>query len=303
MPASTTSYRWVLAVSTAVLFPALILHTTCVAVMGPGTWGSGVVEALPDFREPTAIVEQYRKEFLSATTEADPSARRTPPPPDGSGILGEIRWAHHSADRAVYLTEDVRGATRTSRIYVAGNGRYREIPVPPEHVVARPQWVGDRIVYERWNPWALPPVAKLQRYVSGFADPSLRPEASLYGSDSEVREWYYLMPGHSLKVAPGGRRAALLRSGALLAGYYSIHVWDTRSEDTSVVVSLREHAGNAAKSFSLSWSADSNALRIAGSTDGFDRRSPRAQDGRGGVDLDLLYLVPEGTVYDLGLSR
>lgn len=301
MPASVLNYRWIFAVATAVVFPALILHTTCVAVMGPGTWGSGVEEVEPRLEGPTPLAEQYRQEFIGTQGEASPEAGLMAPSED-QGLAGVVGWTHSSGDRVVYLTEDTRGATRTSRVYATMNGQLWELPVPPAHAVNRPQWAGDMIVYERWNPWAVPPVAKLQRYISSWADASLRPEASLYACKPESTECRYLMPGHSLEVAPDGRRAALLRSGALLAGYYSIHIWDLQSDSTSVVVSLREHNGNAAKSFSLTWSADSLALRIHGRTDGFDRRSSRSSGSGGGIALDLIYLVPDGTLHDLSAA-
>ncbi len=106
------------------------------------------------------------------------------------------------------------------------------------------------------------------------------------------------MPGHSLVVAPNGRRAALLRSGALLAGYFSIHTWHVGSSTAPVVISLREHDGNATQSFLMQWSSDSLALRIVGKTGGFDRRASQTS-GSAGIPVDLLYLVSEGVLYDL----
>ena len=189
-------------------------------------------------------------------------------------------------------------------ILVAGQRQdtdHETIPLPPSHIVARPQWAGGQIIYERWNPWAIPPVQKLGWYVLSWVEASLRPEAALYGSDSELKQWRYLMPGHSLAVSPEGLQAAFLRSGALLAGYYSIHVWHMDMIETQVVVRLRENAGKATRSFSLRWSRDSAALRIFGRTAGFERRSSRQGGGEDGFPLNLVYLVSDGKVYDFNL--
>lgn len=297
MPANARNYRWVLAISAAVVFPALILHTTCIAVLGPGTWGSGMEETLPEFSKPAPGVEQYRQEFAgSETGQVFPD--EPPTLPEYAGILGEIRWTSRTQNRTILLTEEILGDSRRQHLYVIVDETFSEIPIPRTHIVVRPQWAGDRIIYERWNPWAIPPVQKLRRYVAGWLDTSLRPEAALYGSVPESGQWQFLMPGHSLAVAPDGRRAALLRSGALLAGYYSIHVWETDTLEARAVVSLREHAGEATNSFSLRWSNDSAALRIFGRTGGFARRSSRGS-GTDGISLDLIYFVPDGTIYDL----
>lgn len=301
MPNSAQKYRWILAVMTAVLFPALILHTTCVAVMGPGTWGSGIEEALPDFKRPTPRIERYQQEFARTaanTNEGDHSSTPEAEP----GIVGTVRWIDHSEHRRVYLTEEPGAGAARQRLYILEGGKLREAPIPSGHIVARPKWAGDRIIYERWNPWAIPAIHKLRRYVASWTDPSLRPEVSLYGSESDFTEWRHLMPGHSLAVAPDGRHAALLRSGALLAGYYSVHVWRVDTEETPVIVSLREHGDRATKSFALSWSADSSALRIYGRTGGFKRRGPRDGGGPDGIAVDLLFLLADQSVYDLSLE-
>ena len=300
MPANPKNYRWIFAISAAVVFPALILHTTCIAVMGPGTWGSGMEEALPEFSRPTAAVEKYQEEFAGIEAGTLIGAKPAIMPKD-AGILGEIRWSSRSGNRRVLLTEEIRGSSRRQHLYASEDGRYSEIPIPPTHLVVRPKWAGDRIIYERWNPWAVPPVQKLRRYVASWIDASLRPEASLYGSDAAFERWQYLMPGHSLALAPNGRRAALLRSGALLAGYYSIHVWQVDTPETRVVISLREHSNEATRSFALQWSTDSAALRIFGRTGGFERRSSR-QGGKDGIPLDLVYLVTDETIYDLNFA-
>ncbi len=290
--------KWVLAVLTAVLFPMLAMHGTCIAVMGPGTWGSGLEEVLPEFQEPTRRIADYGREFEALPTAS--SLASTPvEPPQEAELRGSVTWSHQAHGRAVFLTEETAPQSRRQHLYVGDAGGVRKVDLIPGHIVVRPQWAGDRIVYERWNPWAIPPMQKVRRYVSSWADPALRPEATLYGSAQHSRAWTYLMPGHSLTVAPDGRRAALLRSGALLAGYYSIHIWRFENPDAPGILSLREHGEEGARSFSLRWSADSVALQIQGRTSGFERRESHSGGGPDGLAVHLLYLADEQTVYDL----
>ena len=300
MRESNTSRKWPLAILAAVAFPVVALHSTCVAVLGPGTWGSGLVETPPEFKAPTPSVEAYRQEFKAQPQSPGPSgdAAASEAPP---GIVGRVTWKHAMHGRVLYLAE---GSDRPrQRLYVSdASEAIREVSLPSGHLVAQPQWTAEGIVYVRWNPWAVPPASKLRRYVASWLDPSLRPEASLYGNAADSGGWHFLMPGHSLAVSPDGRQAALLRSGALLAGYYSIHVGHTGSSEAAAILSLREHDGNASKSFRMRWSADSSALHIQGRTGGFDRRSSHRGADADGVPINLVYLVSDMAVYDLNLG-
>ena len=300
MGESKSNRKWPLAILAAVVFPALVLHGTCVSVLGPGTWGSGLVETAPDFKAPTPAVETYRQEFQAdpriAETGAEATVSQTP-----AGLTGSVVWTHAWEDRVLYLTEGA--GTSSRRLYVSDtNSAPREVALPSGHLVAHPQWTADGIVYVRWNPWAVSPASKLRRYVASWFDPSLRPEASLYGDSSDTGDWRFLMPGHSLTVSPDGRRGALLRSGALLAGYYSVHVWQIGTSDAPAIVSLREHRSDATRSFQLRWSADSSALHLQGRTGGFDRRSSHGGTDSDGISINLLYIVNDATVYDLNLG-
>ena len=300
MGESKSNRKWPLAILAAVVFPALVLHGTCVSVLGPGTWGSGLVETLPDFKAPTPAVEAYRQEFRAdpRITESGAEATTSHTP---AGLTGRIIWTHALDDRVLYLTEGAEPSRR--RLYVSDtNSTPREVALPSGHLVAHPQWTVDGIVYVRWRPWAVPPTSKLRRYVASWFDPTLRPESSLYGNASGAGDWRFLMPGHSLTVSPDGRRAALLRSGALLAGYYSVHVWQIGSSDATAILSLREHGSDATGSFQLRWSADSSALHLQGRTGGFDRRSSHGGADSDGISIDLLYMINDATVYDLNLG-
>lgn len=298
MPARNQDRKWILAVLAAVLVPALTLHGTCIAVMGPGTWGSGLAEVAPEFQPPTREAARYAEAF-----EPVPNSGVAPQAdfvlPGDAALQGSAVWVARAGGRTVILTEDGAAKPGSQRLYLANRGELREVALPRGHVVSRPQWAGDRIVYERWNPWAIPPVKKLGRYLASWTDRTLRPEAALYGSTDEAGTWDFLMPGHSLSIAPDGRRAALLRSGALLAGYYSIHLWRVGAEEAPAIVSLREHGEQGPRSFSLRWSPDSAALRIAGRTAGFGRRQSQTGGGADGLEVDLLYLAADQALYDL----
>ncbi len=301
MPGGEPRRKWVFAILTAVLFPALALHGTCIAVMGPGTWGSGLHEVLPEFHPASPRAAAYGREFRAGP---DP-ARRSPvaaPPPDMARLRGDLTWSQRVGERAVFLTDELDAGGRRQHLYASISGDMREVPVESGHALVRPQWAGERIIYERWNPWAIPPAHKLRRYVASWADPALRPEAALFGSDAGLESWSFLMPGHTLTLAPNGRIAALLRSGALLAGYYSIHVWPLDRLATRPILSLREHGSEATRSFALQWSADSGALRIHGRTAGFERRRSQLGAGPDGLAIDLVYVVAEESVYDLNLG-
>ena len=129
MRSKMNDHRWVLAVSAAVLFPALVLHTTCIAVMGPGTWGSGVEEALPEFKQPDAVVERYRSEFSSA--EAAPGGSVEPADVSHDlGLPGRITWIQESGERTIYLTEEASGASMRQRMFVLDGSRTREARIP-----------------------------------------------------------------------------------------------------------------------------------------------------------------------------
>ena len=302
MSSTASNRRWIFAVLTAVLFPAVALHSTCVAVMGPGTWGSGMQEVPPDFKKPTLTAEKYARAIGSNGQGLAASEKPAPELTAEVQMLGQLKWMHRAGSRIAYLTEDISSHDARQRLYIAESDRIRQLAFPSDHIVVRPQWAGENLIYERWNPWALPASGKVRRYVASWMDPSLRPEAALYESTTEQGGWRFLTPGHSLTVSPDGRYAAFLRSGALLAGYYSIHVWRLGTSQDPAILSLREHDGQGSRSFSLRWSQDSKALRIHGKTGGYSRRGSRGGGGPDGIRVDLLYLTSNRTVYDLNFG-
>ena len=291
--------RWVYAILTAVLFPTVVFHGTCIAVLGPGTWGSGMEEVLPEFLEPTAELRQ-----LGAVSDvadlATPSSFDEDTSIQQADLPGRVLWASGGGSRWVYLTEDNGAAHNRQRLFADSGNGVLEIELPSGFIVSRPQWVGSRIVAECWNPWAIPAVGKLTRYLASWADPTLRPEVAIYESEDTSGDWRFLMPGHTLTVAPDGKHACLLRSGALLAGYYSIHVWEVETGDAPAILSLREHAERGSQSFHFRWAEDSSAFQVRGRTDGFDRRSSQRGAGPDGIAINLLYVVEDQKLYDLG---
>ena len=64
MPAAKNR-RWIWAVLFVVLFPLFATHFSCIAVLGPGTWGSGLEEKLPSIvpGNSNPRVAGYAKEF------------------------------------------------------------------------------------------------------------------------------------------------------------------------------------------------------------------------------------------------
>ena len=289
--------RWVAAVLTALLFPAIILHGTCVAVLGPGTWGSGIEEVAPVFHEPNARVRELAVEFDSSR---DAKSSKDPPVPPMVEAAGRVLSSTVGATRSIYLVEEP--VSKRQRLFAVTGSDVVEIPIPDDFVIVRPRQVGSRIVAERWRPWAIPARQKLARYVASWADPSLRPEVALYATSGESDEWQYVMPGHSLAVSPNASHAALLRSGALLAGYYSLVIWDVEKNRTETALSLREYAEQGTRSFSLRWSKDSSALQVAGRTGGFERRGSQRGAEAEGIAIKLLYVVDERAIYDLSPS-
>ena len=65
---SAGSKRWIFAVLLALLFPALAIHASCVAVLGPGNWGSGMEEHIPEILTDQShpALADYRSEFSHA---------------------------------------------------------------------------------------------------------------------------------------------------------------------------------------------------------------------------------------------
>jgi hypothetical protein len=335
--AAKSEKKWIYAVLLAVIFPALAIHVSCVAVAGPGNWGSGMEVKDPQWLpiEEGSPAANYIREFKSrqaagsSEAAADSAAASTAPEFDSS-VRGKPFWTDYlaSEDLGVVATHEGASWVENQHIYLwrsqqespdgseaesgaespqpraggaedepsVGQG-IRELDLPSGAILERPALLrrgsDSFVVIGRWSPWAVSPLDKLSRYLHSYADPSLRPEHLLYVYRLPAGPLEYWGPGHTLKPSPDRRFAILLRSGALGAGYYSIHVWDFDRDQLATIVSLREAEPGSGRSFDYEWSRDSRAVHITGNTGGFERRrgEPRA--------LDLIYLIGQEGLYDL----
>jgi hypothetical protein len=287
----------------AVLVPALAIHISCVAVIGPGSWGSGMEEKLPPLLPASSnqAVRQYAEEFGGSHPEVEAGGDLAALE---SGLAGEVFWTDRLASEnlAVVATHEGRSWVQDQHFYLwrgIGQG-IRELDLPRAMILEQPTLMkrgrATFVVVARWLPWVVAPLEKLSRYLRSYWDPTLRPETSLYLYPLPSGPLAYGGPGHTLKPSPDRRRAILLRSGAMAAGYYSMHLWDFDQDRLTTILSLREADPGSGRSFDYEWSADSRAVHITGATAGFRRRhgEPRS--------LDLIYLVGDEAVYDLQLQ-
>ncbi len=307
---------WIFAVVLATVFPALAIHASCVAVMGPGTWGSGLEEKLPEILPAASmpVLEAYARQF----SEQPEKKGHLDPPETGieGGLLrGSAAWVDAVDETGLWAIQTYEGKnwTEGQHVYLwrdpgvqrAGghggpplqSGAIEEIGIARNGIIERPAFIkqaGDvALVYGCWRSWAVPASEKLKRYARSWFDPELRPEFAFYIYNLESRQSEYFGPGHYLKVSPDRRRGVLLRSGALGAGYYSIHVWDFATGRVDTILSLREADEGSGQSFDYRWSDDSQAVEIKGVTSGFERRKPVPPK-----EFNLIYLVNQQKVYE-----
>jgi hypothetical protein len=299
--AATSSKKWILAILIAVVFPALAVHVSCVATIGPGTWGSGLEERLPKLLAvtPESAAAHYAAEFASPGSQGQTETHL--PPELEDQLRGKIFWTDRLAPEnlAVIATHEGQTWVENQHLYVwqEQEQKVRLLEMDSSRIVQQATLMkrgGDTfIVVERWLSWYVPPIEKLSRYLRSYADPTLRPEVSLFLYRLPSGPLQYWGPGHTLKPSPDRRRAILLRSGALAAGYFSMHLWDFVQDRLTTILSLREADPGSGRSFDYQWSQDSRAVHITGATAGFERRrrEPRA--------LDLIYVIEDDSVHDL----
>ncbi len=247
-------------------------------------------EAYPERLPPTERILRYADE-LAAMPPGDRPETEDGNPPDA--FAGRIRQSHRARGRTIFLTAEGERWTDRQHLYLREGSKVEEIALPTGVAVTRPRLLPGRVIVERWNPWAMSATQKIRRYIASWADSSKRPEAALYAYDAAAREWRFVMPGHTLVPSPDGRNAALLRSGAMAAGYYSVHLWSDDAVEPPAILSLREAVAGSGRSFRLRWTADSSAVQIVGRTGGFARRKREMRD------FNLIYLLDNGALYDL----
>jgi len=296
--------RWLPAVLLVIFFPFAAVHFSCIAVLGPGSWGSGVEEKTPDLLAAAGEPEllQYIDEFAAGEPER-PGWKG-----DSSGFEGAVVFSDHLADSDdheendpwVIQTARVGGnSTLDQRLYLLppGGDHFQELDIPREMIVDRPTLLRNGssvvLVFGRWNSWGIPALHKISRYLRSYLDSSLLPEYSLYVHDVSAGTTRYQGPGGALKPSPDRRKAAFLRSGSRGTSLHSIHVWDLETGKTETVLSLTEADPGSGASFDYRWSGDSRALRISGGAGGFVARSAEPRE------LNLIYLLAEKAIYSV----
>ncbi len=291
--------RWVLALLMAVVFPALAIHLSCVAVLGPGSWGSEVEEKVPQLLP--AQSSQEVLDYLDQFSGDPPAKPKLPQLPDGkTPWQGKIFSSDHDERDDLWVVATYTGDRWTEQqhvyLWTPATNAVEELDIARDTVVVGPVLLrrGEKglVVYQRWRSWAVPAAAKIRRYLRSHLDATLRPEFTLHTYEPDTGEETYVGPGHTLIAAPNRRRAAFLRSGALGVGFYSVHVWTLENGRIETVVSLAEVDPGSGRSFDYLWSADSEALLITGSAGGFARRKPDPRQ------LRMIYLVETGLLYD-----
>ncbi len=297
MPAANNK-RWIWAVLLAVLFPIFAIHFSCVAIMGPGTWGSGLEEKLPEIipAASNARLSPYLEEFANLSRETSSDVEL---PGDAGTLPGRAIYSDHIEPEGLWVVQTHEGKRWVDEQRVillrGGDTEPKRAAIPDGMIVENPVFIrrGGRVmlVFSRWQSWFLPMAGKVRRFWRSVFDETLRPEYSLYLYDLDRQQSTYWGPGHTLLASPDRQRALLLRSGAMAGGYYSIHLWDFETDKLETIVSLRESDPGSGRSFEYLWSADSRAFQLTGRTGGFERRK------REGRDLNLIYLVGDPNLY------
>ena len=162
---SPRNRRWILAILFVTVFPVTAVHFSCVAVLGPGSWGSGVEEkepALQSARERPDLAP-YAQEWEAVR---DASGEAAADPPDWAiEVLGDrggdIVWADRLDENgpAALLTAGGNNWTEQQRLFLSGvsEAALREVEIPADMIVRRPTFLrkGDQVllVLGRWNSW------------------------------------------------------------------------------------------------------------------------------------------------------
>ncbi len=302
---STRNRRWILAVFFVTVFPVSAVHFSCVAVLGPGSWGSGVEEKDPilqSVRERPDLA-RYVEEWETVRKTSDEAPATSPVwAVEALGDrVSDIVWADRIKEtgHAVLLTADGSNWTehQSLSLFEGSGAMLREAAIPRDMIVERPTLLkkGDEVilVLGRWNSWAVSPTQKLSRYTKSWFDATLRPENSLYLYDLETEDLEILSPGGGLQPSPDRTKALIVRSGALGTTLHSLHVWEPGSGHIETIASLSEADPGSGRSFDYGWSSDSKAVFIWGAAGGF---RPRARQHH---ELRWIYLAAEKELFSI----
>lgn len=154
------SKRWIFAVLLAILFPAFVFHASCVAVLGPGNWGSGMEEKVPEIlaaeSNPEAL--RYQAEFAAAGEPTNPPEPRLPLGPD---LPGKVLSAGQDRRTGRWVVQTYGGERwiDEQHFYLLSEGENRphELNLPQSMTFENPRFIhqGSKttLVVERWNSW------------------------------------------------------------------------------------------------------------------------------------------------------
>ena len=124
------NYRWIWAVLFVTVIPIVAVHVSCVAILGPGSWGSGVEEKMPAiqsiYEKPALSTYLKEWEHLSNTTEEMP----TNIAPWAIEILGDLKEELVSADR-------IKATGRAAMLTTSSNA-HPEVVQPVLHSQSAP---------------------------------------------------------------------------------------------------------------------------------------------------------------------
>lgn len=292
------SKRWIFAVLLAILFPAFAFHTSCVAVLGPGNWGSGMEEKVPEIldRQSNPDIARYGAEF----SEWSPAATE-PIAPAGAPVRGRVVATDYDVGGERWIIQSHEGERWIDQqrfaLWSDATQQLDQLDLPSSMIFEQPKFIHREgktlIVLEHWQSWFMPVKAKLRRYLNSWFDETLRPERALYLYDVKTRGLTYFGPGHTLVVSPDRTHGAFLRSGATASGFYSLHLWDFDTGKIDTVLSLHESDPGSGRSFEYHWSDDSRALYLSGSSAGFARRDPER------LELNHVYMLGQPGLYKL----
>ena len=294
--------RWIGAVFFVIVFPLAAVHFSCVAVLGPGSWGSGVEQ-----KEPTVHPAEQRVDLAAYADEWETNRHAAPASPPGWAVERledqeeELVWADRLKEtgHAALLTSGGKNWTEKQKLYVSESSAapFQQVEIPSGMILQRPAflWKGAEamLAVGRWNSWAVSPTEKLSRYGKSWFNPALRPENSIYIYGWEAGVFEILGPGGGLQPSPDRSQALIVRSGALGTTLHSLHVWNPGAGHVETIASFSEVDRGSGRSFDYGWSSDSKAVFIGGAAGGF---RPRDRERR---ELRWIYLTAEKKTYSI----